>query len=481
MGKMDLADNHDFQVAILIEDIADAKALSDGLREIGIFAHYYQNLDEMWVSLNTYTPDFTIVDVKKMSQGTLLFKHHPKVKDGRLKFAFYYRDSSKLLLRSTFGLDHYGYVRGELNLVDQLRSVLRRRNHELQLSQQNIKLSQRLNRLRLRGRRLVQLQEKNNQQQKQDQNLADFMRGFGVVENLTDFKRRLVSTLDQWDSVLEFAVLELNETGQKLVAPRFNRPKYRVLPDLWLSKRSQTGISLFAQEMAYDVAYGVMEEGLTTIKIQGAHVDPDLLVMVQFNAAEVKGFNWDYLEMKLSSEYRRAALKESLRPESIDNKTDQFEIMQAMDDISFNQAASSYRHILLDFSALVGFVRQRPTNRFFWKTFAKELQAEVSKVLSGNFKFTSVGPAHFIVAVEKSFLETDHRNLNEYLQDFQYWRYFEDSSLVIRTDVRPSMRFVAPSSVNLLRQVEMMGDEIEMAPAMTSTPSIREQRPQLDV
>ena len=101
--KSDLAS--DFQIAILIEDIVEAKSISDGLREIGIFAHYYQHLDDLWVSLNTYTPDLCIVDVKMMSQGTLLFKQHPKVKNNSLKYAFYYKDSTKVLLISTVCLD----------------------------------------------------------------------------------------------------------------------------------------------------------------------------------------------------------------------------------------------------------------------------------------------------------------------------------------------------------------------------------------
>ena len=188
--------------------------------------------------------------------------------------------------------------------------------------------------------------------------------------------------------------------------------------------------------------------------------------------------------MKLSSEYRRAALKEGLKTVEADNELDQFELMQAMDDITFNQAPTNYRYMILDFTSLVGFVRQRPTNRFFWKTFARELKSEVAQILSGNFKFTPVGPAHFIVAVEKSFLENDHRNLSEYIDNFQYWRYFEDSSLVIRTDVRPSMRLMAPSSVNLMRQMDAVEDEIVMAnPSVNKamTKSIREERPQLDV
>ena len=77
----------DFQIALLMDDISEAKALSDELREIGLFAHFYQTLDELWVSLNTYTPDLCIVDVKKMSQGQLLFKQHKKVKNNSSNFA----------------------------------------------------------------------------------------------------------------------------------------------------------------------------------------------------------------------------------------------------------------------------------------------------------------------------------------------------------------------------------------------------------
>lgn len=444
----------DFQIAILIEDIRDAKALSDGLREIGIFAHYYQDLDELWVSLNSYTPDFCIIDVKKMSAGTLLFKHHPKVRNNDLKYSFYYKDSSKILLRSTYGLNHYGYVRAELDLVDQLKCVLRRRNEELRLKEQSQNMEARVERLRVRGRRLAELQEKNAFAQKQDEKLSDLMRSFGIVESRHDFKRRMVTFFDQWDDCLEFGIYELNMTGQKLTAPQFNKAKYRVLPDLWLAKVSEQGINNFAQDMAYDVAYGLMNEKIMTLKIQGAHQDPDFIVLLNLNQAAVRGFNWDLLGMKLSSEYRRACLRDELEPVVEDHSSDVFEMMQTMDDINFNQAQTKYRHILVDFSSLKDFIKQRPTNRFFWKTFARDVRTEISNMLSGDFKISYFGAAHFIVAVEKRFVDGDYAKLKQYIGDFEYWRYFEDSSLVVSTDVIPSIRFVAPSSVNLIRQVE---------------------------
>ena len=126
----------EFQVALLIDGVAEAKSISDGLRELGIFAHYYQDLDELWVALNTHTPDMCIIDVKRMSQGTLLFRNHPKVKNNSLKFAFYYKNTTEALLKSTSGMNHYGLIRAELNLVNQLKSVLLRRNEELKLVQE---------------------------------------------------------------------------------------------------------------------------------------------------------------------------------------------------------------------------------------------------------------------------------------------------------------------------------------------------------
>lgn len=468
--------DQNFQVAILVEDIADAKAISEGLREIGIFAHYYQDLDELWVSLNTYTPDFCIIDIKKMSQGSLLFKQHPKIASEELKYAFYYKDSAKVLLQSTYGLNHYGYIRADINLVDQLKSVLRRRNEELRLSELNSSMNERVNRLRLRGQRLAQLQEKSAHLQQQDELLAKLIRSFGVVETVEDFNKRLVTLLDQWDQCLEFGVYELNSSGQKLMAPRLNRTKYRVLPDLWLAQKSEGGINSYAQDMAFDVAYGLMDEGVLTLKIEGAGIDPDILILGQFEQQTLKDFNWEYLEMKLSSEYRRAILRSQRSEQSKNHHQSVFELLHEMDDINFNQAESLHRHVLVDFGNLLSFTKQRPNNRFFWKSFARDFLQELEVVLSGRFRLTSAGVGYFVASLEKKNLETDYTNLKRYVESFECWRYFEDSSLVITTDVSPSIRLVAPASLNLLRQIQPNHSSLN-----SGLLSTREAKPQLEL
>ena len=94
----------ELSVAILMDDFASAKEIASSLRQNNILAHHFQSLDEFWVASSIQTPDLVIVDVTKMSQGTIQFKQHPKVIDQTLCYIFYSKDTTKILLQSTFGL-----------------------------------------------------------------------------------------------------------------------------------------------------------------------------------------------------------------------------------------------------------------------------------------------------------------------------------------------------------------------------------------
>ena len=442
----------DFQIALLIEDIAEAKIISDGLREIGIFAHYYQELDDLWVSLNTYTPDLCIVDVKKMSQGTLLFKQHQKVKNNTLKFAFYYKDETKVLLNSCFGLNHYGYLRAEVNIVEQLRSILRRRNEELRLLDLTETMEGRVNRLKLRSQRLSEQEEKNSQYISQNNEAQMLMNKFGKVSNIDDLNSRIITLFSEWDACLEFGLYQLNSTNQKLVSPRKSTPKYRALPDLWLATVCEEGISEYAQEMVYDVSYGVMGDKIITLKIHGTNDLPEMLLVASFQDKYLENIQWEMLENKLSSEFRKVLANYYRKDERKTFSDSIFSTMQNMDDIAFHKVESKMRYAMVDFSSLVNMIKQRSGNRFYWQAFAKEFTTELASILSGDFRISHFGVEHFIVGIDKKFIETDYQKLTSFVDDFQFWRYFEDSSLVVSNDLAPYVKFIAPSSVNLIRQ-----------------------------
>ncbi len=444
----------DFQVALLMEDVAEAKKLSDGLREIGIFAHYYQDLDEFWVSLNSYTPDLCIVDVKRMSQGTLLFKQHQKVKNNSLKFAFFYKPSTQMLLRSTYGLNHYGLIRSDIDLIDQLKSVLMRRNEELRLVEQNSTLVSRIERLKTRGVRLTNESEKSHNKLKQYEKLEQFSEKFGKVNSVEEFINRSIYSFSEWEDCLDFGVYQLNSTNQKLVSPNSRKATFRNLPDLWLSSPCEDGISDYAIEMAYDVCYGLMDGELSALRITGINNNPDLLIIGKFNKDTTNEFNWSGLETKLNSEYRRAIARNSDVEDKRNHKVSIFETLQSFDDIQFHQARANHKSAIIDFSSLVNMVKQSHSNRFYWKAFAKEFSQELAQILSGDFQITNYGVENFIVSIDKKYIESDYHKLKAYVADFQFWRYFEDSSLIVSQNLAPEVRFIAPSSVNIIRQVQ---------------------------
>jgi len=299
------ADNsqNEIQVAILIEDIAQAKILSDGLREMGIFAHYYSALDELWVSLNTYTPELAIIDVKLMSQGNLLFRNHPKVKSEELNLCFFYKESTKMLANSTYGLNHFGLIRSDISVSDQIKPILRRINTELYLSEQNELMSGRIERLKVHSQRLSEDQEKSHNTIKSIENVKSLMMRFGSVKNKSDFLSRTIYFFNEWEDCIKFGVYYINNTSQKLISPKANKPKYKVMPDLWLANECKNGISEYALEMAFDVSYGLIDEKVIGIKVSGGHENPDMIILARFNDSMVARFDWDLLELKLNSDY----------------------------------------------------------------------------------------------------------------------------------------------------------------------------------
>lgn len=458
-----------FQIAILIEDIVEAKAISDGLREIGIFAHYYQQLDDLWVSLNTYTPDLCIVDVKLMSQGTLLFKQHPKVKNNTLKYAFYYKDSTKVLLNSTHGLNHYGLLRAEVNIVDQLKSILRRRNEELRLTEQNETMEKRVERLKLRGQRLADAQEQSHQLRAQHQRVKKLINNFGTVNSANEYLNRLINFFNDWEECVSFGIYHLNSTNQKLIAPKATKFKYKTLPDLWLTTENESGIEKYAQEMAYDVSYGIISDQIMTLGVFGTENNPDVLIIGHFREENLEHFEWDLLENKLNSEYRKSLIN-YYRNESENTSSENiFDTFQSLDDIQYYQAASGHKYALVDFSKLMHTITTNLDNRFHWKSFHKEFTSELREILTGDFKIANYGVEYFLVSIDKNFIETDFHKLKAFLDDFQVWRYFEDTTVMLANDIHPTARFVAPAAVNIIRQskdpfeMDMMGEDVSIA------------------
>ena len=462
----------DFQVAILMNEIEEAKKVSDELREIGIFAHYYHSLDELWLNLNTSTPDLCIVDVKLMSQGTVLFKNHQKVKTNELKYCFYYKESTKTLLNSTYGMNHYGLIRSEINIKEQLMSALRRRNDELRLANERADLNSRLERLRMRSKRLSEVGGQNEAKQAQHDKVLELIKNFGKTNSPNEFMTRVVSMLEEWEDCKKFGIYHLNKTHQKLVSPVAKTPKYQHLPDLWLAQECNDGIDEYAKGMAYDVTFGLLEGDITTLSIRGSKKNPDIMILADFETENLKHFEWKLLETKLESEYKSTLIDFYKKDSVVTFEENIFNTFKRMDDIQFHQVEADHKFVLLDFSKLTQFLSTQMDNRFHWATFHKELTSELAEMMNIKLKVSILSFDKFVVSIDKSQLDLEFQKLQAFVEDFETWRYFEDTTVMFSNNMKAELKFISPSSINTIRLSSSDMAEM-MAPAFN--PSERDQ------
>lgn len=442
-----------FQVSLLMDNIAEAKELSDTLRELGIYAHFYDSLDDYWVAANADSPDLTIVDVKKMSSGKILFKNHPKIKTNALCYAFYYNDSTKVLLGSTHGLNHYGYIRKEVDMMGQIQSILRRRNEELHLIEQNIQLANRVDRLQKRSQRIVNDAQISYNFENQFQKMMDLVDRIGKVKTKEQFISNLTNVLSEWDECEQYGIYQLALNGQKLVSPSVIRPKFKSMPELWLSQASENGIDQYAIEMAEEVAFDSLNNLMRVIKIFGANDNPDMLVIGIFKENELSDFQWDLMQERVSNLYRDQLLQENQNKAFTNSEISIWDSFSYLDDIHFHQSKSKHKLFTIDFSNLLNSIKDKHANRFYWKSFFSDFSDELNRLLSGNFKLSQYGAQSLLVFIDKTYLDIDFQKIKSFVSSYEYWRYFEDSSFMMSHVESPEFKAVAPSSVNFLRQV----------------------------
>ena len=442
-----------FQVALLMDDISEARAVSDSLRDLGIYAHFYSELDEYWLDANTQTPDLTIIDVKKMSSGTLLFKNHPKVASNSLCYSFYFKEETRQLLTSTYGMGHYGYVRKEINLVGQIQSILRRRNDELHLIEQNILLASRVDRLQKRSQKIINDVQISYNFENQYQAMMDLVDRIGDANSKEDFIKKISNIFSEWSECAGFGMYHLTENGQKLISTKMSKPKYKELPELWLSRPCTKGIESYAIEMAEEISFDSISKKLRQVKVYGGSENPDIIILARFDEDRLQDFQWGLFEERISTKYKSYLLKNIDKVKSSNKEVTSWEAFSYMDDIYFHQAKSKHKLLEVDFSSLLNVVKERSGNRFYWKSFFADFNEELNSMLSGDYKISQYGVQNLMLFIDKTTLEEDFNKVKHLVSDFQYFRYFEDSNIMMTQNMYPEIKVVAPSAVNFLRQV----------------------------
>lgn len=456
-----------FSVALLMGDIHEAQSLSEILRKFGLYAHLYQNLDEYWVANKIEPADISIIDARLVSEADLHLKNHPENMAKRLCYYLYVPQEISLDLE---GLHFHGLITTSLDLESQLTSAIERVNAEALAALRKEELEQ----------RIKMMAKKNLEISKDSEELYQLEKNFELLESLSQklseqpyeqFSKKLAKVFSIWDACEAFTIYELNQTGQKIISPAFAFERYQPLPSLWLGKICHEGIEKFAQEMATEVAFDEFgTHDIKIVKIQGRQEKPDILIIGKFKLSELSLFPWQVLETEFSAKFARHLLNsKDFRVEG-----DQFiafwDALSEMDDMDMNQVKATHKVFTLNLKNLVDMTVQMQTNRFQWKAFFTDYLCELGHIIAHHGKISVSSVQDIVLFIEQKEMERIVTRLKSFIQDFSYWKYFENSHVVMTKKMFPEMKMLAPSSINYLRNanapVEMVKASQDRATAI---------------
>ena len=459
------------KVALVIEDQKVAGVLANILKSNHkIEATIFENLTDFWRESFKALPTLAIVDVKRMSDGDLLLQNHPKVKDGKLKLAFFHTESTKILLSSTYGLANYGIIREGLDLIGQLKVLIGRVETEVELKDQNIENEEAINRLKNRTARLVQDLSEYKNREDRSQELIELVDQLDSKTRQAPFIDSLLNVINSWNKSLRFGVYELNATSQKLIAPVARLSKYTELPSLWLGSLSKEGITENARNMSIQVAIDQFGLDVLTIKIQGTKKFPDMLLFLNVETSLKEEFNWDLFSKMISGLYARSlAMVQTKESTNYLEKTiSSWDLMGQIDDHHFNLKAAEMRLVNLSLKRLIDGIKLKSKMRFFWKTFHNDFLIELEKACGNNYKLSEFGVYHLNFLVPAQDLDQFMMKLEDFVLRFSYWRYFEDNSLSLSLSLLPEVKEIPLTSYSLMNHIDREFDDIDRAVAIAA-------------
>lgn len=453
---------NEISVAILMDDLASAKDIAGALRQSDILAHHYQTLEEFWVSMNLQTPDLVIIDVTKMSQGSVQFRNHPKVLDNSLNYAFFSKESTKILLQSTIGLNPVGYLHADSSIASQVISLMNQRIQEVKRQGEIKELEIRVQRLQARSQRLISERSTAEEFKAHFEFIRNFCAEMEDEALQNDFNTTLLNKLDKWHAVDGYGLFELNQNGQKLISPDVSKSKFHPFPSLWLGQVNHQGIEPFAQEMAVQVANDLFEIEPVTLKLHAGNSFPDLLLFVSFREEWMINFPWDVFESMLSSSLRRMKLSQQV-PKYSSQFMPMWEALDNMDRLQKEGADSDTRILALSLIPLTDVAKKKSQNKFYWSSFFNDFFLQLSGRLQRSTKLSLMGPWHVMFFIPAENLEIESKMLQGFIRQFSYWKFFEDNSQVLPEDMMPTLRLLPASSAHYLRSFEKEFEEINEA------------------
>ena len=433
-------------VAILLEDLKEIKEISTTFKRMGISPFYYQDIRSFWEETISRQPSLSIVDVAMMGQHGLVFKEHPLVKKNSLPIIFYHSDQTIPLVRSTYGIFHYGLLRKSSDYAGQLKAILNRYNMVVDLKERVKNLKNENKIFDDKISHMLATVEKQDEDIHFKSVLQDFSTDLYTHRHEGDFHTIAVESLGKLPFVEKITFMEPD--GGRLISPPINHEKYQLFRPLKLELSDQIGF--FEQNTANQMV--LKEFGGETIPL----VVKDEKKVRKIFFIKVKGenvlfrFQWPLLEQEMN---RFHSLFEKDTP-FLDQSLPPWELFSLMDDFFYGEAKSLKEYVLidLDFSRLIAFIGKETGARFYWKRFFHDFSMRIKSGFKEHFHITSLGMSHVALLMAREQRKAFLAYVKSFCRNFSYWRYFSRADFVFTKSIEPKISIV-PFSTDAYLQI----------------------------
>lgn len=457
-------------IAILSESLIAAEEITAIFKKLEITAHYFSAVEDFWYAVMSDSPELSFVDVRNMSQGHLIIKEHPNYITNNLPLAFLYDDTSKPLLSSTYDFDHFGLIDLGSPIEGQSKAILKRLNRYNQLANKVKELERENFNVGERNYKLVQdnnIKRTHLQYEElQEQTLENLY--LGIKEN--SFFESLSNVMTSWTDVSEFCLVELSQTKHKLISPLINSRKYRHMPSLWLGKACPKGIEYFAQNMASQVAADLLGGSTLSLKVFGLEKNPDILIFIKTNDVLKSAFNWPLFEKNLTGVYSSWLLSREKNNAKDEFELNTFELMSRFE--ADNSLDSKESYIGLDLIDLLQEINIHSQGAFYWKDFFKAFTNKLKRLSDIDFKICTYNIRHLVLVVQSEYASSLAKQLKFIVEDFDYWRFFENSDAALAIQIRPLIRTIPNTITGFIEYLNISEDNASTPP--TFLPQQRE-------
>ncbi len=457
----------DIKVSILLDDIKEGQKLSQAFKEIGIIPFFYQDLKTFWADSLESIPRLSIVDVKKMNEGSLLLKNHPLVRSEEMPLVFFYSKETAPLLLSTYDIFHMGSIQKSSRYQGVLRILLKRLNKfenlERAYSEEKIKQSRYEDKIT----KLIAAQEEYREiAQKKDclQKIISSEDKWKEEKNFFDAFAKIVEEIQEIDS---FSFLEIGNGQQRLVSPHGFYQKFKTVPPLWLGQSAQKGIGQNGIDLASQVAIDVLGGEIITLYVKGIFKDPEKLIFLKINDQSFfKFFPWEEFESFLGGLFSFFLL----RMGTVENDGDflsPWELLSTLDQYRFGKVQNEQSidpdremHLIeIDFERFLSSVMKNRKLRFYWKSFFANFSSELLLETRKNFKMVNWGVQKIYLLVPEATLDLIFNKVQKFVSNFPLWKSFDDIDIFLTEDLSPFVRMV-PFSVEALIHHDFLDKDI---------------------